>query len=391
MDQRQQHPKHQLRLAQAAGLALSTAIAGVQAQQAPAPAAPGLQAEGWQQCSRLSVDPAARLACFDAWAQSQPAGTSSTPVTQAAPAVAAPTALAAAPTESPTQNCKAGHFSSLSRFWELENASDCGTFTLRGYRPISLSLTSANSVNRQPTSGNPANNASTAQDYQHGETRIQLSVRTKLAQNMLTQGDGVKKDSIWFGYTQQSYWQVFNKELSRPFRNTDHEPEVVYIYPSDATLPFGWRLRYSGAALTHQSNGQSLPLSRSWNRVSLMAGMEKGNDFTLTGRIWKRVQEKAAVDDNPNITDYVGRAELTGAWNFDAQNTFLATARHALRSNGRGSLRLEWLRAIGTSSNPTVGSGLRFHTQLFTGYGDSLIDFNRRRTVLNVGLSLVDF
>ena len=363
----------------------------MQAQQAPAPAAPGLQAEGWQQCSRLSADPAARLACFDAWAQSQPAGTSSAPVAQAAPAVAAPTALAAAPTESPTQNCKAGHFSSLSRFWELENASDCGTFTLRGYRPISLSLTSANSVNRQPTSGNPANNASTAQDYQHGETRIQLSVRTKLAQNMLTQGDGVKKDSIWFGYTQQSYWQVFNKELSRPFRNTDHEPEVVYIYPSDATLPFGWRLRYSGAALTHQSNGQSLPLSRSWNRVSLMAGMEKGNDFTLTGRIWKRVQEKAAVDDNPNITDYVGRAELTGAWNFDAQNTFLATARHALRSNGRGSLRLEWLRAIGTSSNPTVGSGLRFHTQLFTGYGDSLIDFNRRRTVLNVGLSLVDF
>jgi len=311
---------------------------------------------------------------------------------QAAPEVpAAPAALAAAPTESPTRNCKSGSFSSLSRFWELENASDCGTFTLRGYRPISLSLTSASSVNRQPTSGNPENNATTAHDYQHGETRIQLSVRTKLAQNMLTQGDGVKKDSIWFGYTQQSYWQVFNKELSRPFRNTDHEPEVVYIYPSDAALPWGWRLRYSGAALTHQSNGQSLPLSRSWNRVSLMAGMEKGTDFALTGRIWKRVQEKAVMDDNPNITDYVGRAELTGTWNLDAQNTLLATARHTLRSNGRGSLRLEWLRTIGTSSNPTVGSGLRIHTQLFTGYGDSLIDFNRRRTVLNVGLSLVDF
>jgi phospholipase A1 len=122
-----------------------------------------------------------------------------------------------------------------------------------------------------------------------------------------------------------------------------------------------------------------------------MAGMEKGTDFALTGRIWKRVQEKAVMDDNPNITDYVGRAELTGTWNLDAQNTLLATARHTLRSNGRGSLRLEWLRTIGTSSNPTVGSGLRIHTQLFTGYGDSLIDFNRRRTVLNVGLSLVDF
>ena len=32
-----------------------------------------------------------------------------------------------------------------------------------------------------------------------------------------------------------------------------------------------------------------------------------------------------------------------------------------------------------------------FHTQLFSGYGDSLVDFNRRRTVLSLGLSLVDF
>ena len=53
-------------------------------------------------------------------------------------------------------------------------------------------------------------------------------------------------------------------------------------------------------------------------------------------------------------------------------------------------MRLEWLQALGTG----LGGGksnLRLHTQLFSGYGDSLVDFNRRRTVFTVGLSLVDF
>jgi len=63
------------------------------------------------------------------------------------------------------------------------------------------------------------------------------------------------------------------------------------------------------------------------------------------------------------------------------------TVRNNLRDSGRGSVRLEWLKAIG---DPTT-SNLRFHTQLFHGYGDTLVDYNRKRTVLSIGLSLVDF
>ena len=36
-------------------------------------------------------------------------------------------------------------------------------------------------------------------------------------------------------------------------------------------------------------------------------------------------------------------------------------------------------------------SNLRLHASLFSGYGDSLIDFNQRRTVFSIGLSLIDF
>ncbi len=37
------------------------------------------------------------------------------------------------------------------------------------------------------------------------------------------------------------------------------------------------------------------------------------------------------------------------------------------------------------ASSPNY-TGLRYHVQLFSGYGDSLVDYNRKRNVLSVGL-----
>ncbi len=380
-------------------------LTGARAQigtETPAPDA------GWQACTRLNDAPA-RLACFDRWAgQQAPAGIALPPaapslVPAPLPPAAAEVSHTAAPepaatTEKPEQtatttqpDCRSGPQSALSRYWELEAGSDCGRFNIRGYRPISLSVIGSDSVNQAPSSPTAGHTATSEQPYLTGEARIQLSVRTKIASGFLTYDDPVKRDSLWFGYSQQSYWQIFTPSISRPFRNTDHEPELMYIVPTDADLPGGWRLRYSGISINHQSNGQSLPLSRSWNRVILMAGAEKGDRFALTGRLWQRVPEEADSDDNPGISDYVGRAEVTGAWNLDKANTLTMTLRHALQANANGSLRIDWFRAIGTPSRSSLASGLRFHTQLFSGYGDSLLDYNRRRTVLSIGLSLVDW
>ncbi|MFC5497190.1 phospholipase A [Caenimonas terrae] len=341
---------------------------------------------GWQACMALA-DAGARLACFDRWAQSAaPAQPAAVPE----PVPQQPQPVAQAPAAGPPSagGCHDRRSTELSRFWELEAASDCGTFDIRGYRAISLSVVKGNVVNTEPKSGNPANSAPTAQDYGTTETRLQLSVRTKLAANLLTRANPAISDSLWFGYTQQSYWQVFNGGISRPFRSTDHEPELIYVYPSDYTMPAGWRLRYTGLGVVHQSNGQTLPLSRSWNRVYLMAGAEHARGVRLQGRVWRRLPESS--DDNPGISDYIGRAELVASWDVNRQNVLAATLRHSLSHSSRGSLRLEWLRAIGTDSRGAP-AGLRLHTQLFSGYGDSLLDYNFRRTVLSVGLSLVDW
>ena len=386
----------QLRTTLAAGLLLAPGLfaAPAQAQAVDRPRSPLADAQlTWQQCAALGNNNEARLACFDRWTQQQTLPSVSVPVappvlasTQPPPPVDASIPATRVVSVATSEGCRDRQYSILSRFWELENGTDCGAFVFRGYRPLNVSASAATSKPDTPTSPAEGHTA-TPVSYQANEMRIGLSVRTKIAQGLLTQNEPAKKDSLWFAYSQQSTWQLFNGSVSRPFRTTDHEPELMYVYPLDFNLPGGWRWRYAGVGLVHQSNGQSLPLSRSWNRGYLMGGAELDDRFTITGRVWQRLSEEAAKDDNPDISNYIGRAEITGRWNFNRDNTLGITVRNNLRDSGRGSVRLEWLKAIGDATT----SNLRFHTQLFHGYGDTLVDYNRKRTVLSIGLSLVDF
>ncbi len=379
-------------------LAAMAALPSMALAQAPSPSITAIAT-----CTAIA-DNMARLACYDNAARTPsaqptfiaPASGAISVMPEAAPIPNAATSIAAPVIELSSAGRTAVQPSEIMRFWDLEKTSARDPFQLRGYRPISLAVVGANSVNtlpNSPTNGAPAS----AVAYSSTELKINLSVRTKLASGLLHRDDQPLSDSIWFGYSQQSYWQLFNGKVSRPFRATDHEPELIYVFGHNLPLLGGWAYRMSGAGLVHQSNGQSLPLSRSWNRVYLMAAADKitdgGNRFTLQLKGWQRLPESGGKDDNPDISDKVGRAELAGTWSFDTgagkelrTHTLGATLRHSLKSEGNGSVRLEYLRSLGA-----VGSGLRFHTQLFSGYGDSLIDYNRRRTVLSVGLSLVDW
>lgn len=385
-------PLHPLALGIGLGLISGLQPASASGTELPAP-------ESWQQCAATTSN-TDRLACFDAWALQQnpdiappasswsaPAASASTEVTPAAVPVTTATASAGLGLSPTNGGCRDPRYSEISRYYELEPGSDCGTFNFRGYRPMSVSVVMGDEVNQQPYS--PSRGFATEQPYQKHEMRLQLSARTKIASGLLTGPTSQGKDSLWFGYTQQSYWQLFNSEISRPFRTTDHEPEVFYVYPTDAKLPFGWRWRYSGIGLVHQSNGQSEPLSRSWNRWYLMTGAELGNRWQLHVKAWQRMREGALEDDNPHIQNYIGRGEVKLGWNVNEQNYLGITARGSL-GKGKGSGRIEWLRTLGEGWNGGK-SNLRLHVQLFSGYGDSLIDYNNKRTMLSVGLSLLDF
>jgi phospholipase A1 len=332
-------------------------------------------------CRSIAND-AQRLACYDkaagtasATMPGRPNEAAAAPVRAAPGATPAPIVVVEA---APRKDLDGALGARLTDRWELDPGQTRGTFLPRPYKPVYvLPLVHANAVNRQPTSGNPATSAATVAPLQSTEMEFQLSVKAKLAEGLLF-GYG----DVWAGYTQSSRWQVYNADLSRPFRETNYEPEAMLVFGTDYKL-LGLHGRMLGLGINHQSNGRGQPLSRSWNRVIAMAGFEEG-DWTLMFRPWWRIPESKGVDDNPDIANNLGRAEavISKRW---GRSLVSLQLRHSLRSgsNSRGSAELDWAFPI--------DGNLKGQVQLFSGYGESLIDYNFRQTRVGLGVSLVEW
>ncbi len=271
----------------------------------------------------------------------------------------------------------AGKGSLLDSRWELAKDSKLGVFQMRGYKPVYLLPAFWTSdTNRTPHSPNPSNTVAEPQDLDNTETKFQLSFKTKFAENLF--GDN---GDLWGAYTQSSRWQVFNGEQSRPFRETNYEPEVLLLFRNNYSL-LGWKGRMAGIGFNHQSNGRGDPLSRSWNRIVATVGLDREN-WALVLRPWWRVPD-GNEDDNPDIEDYVGRGDAMLTYVRDG-HVFTVLARHTLRGGeqSRGALQLDWGFPLNRS--------FRGHVQAFHGYGESLIDYNHKATYLGVGISLLEW
>ncbi|MES2089183.1 MAG: phospholipase A [Pseudomonadota bacterium] len=319
----------------------------------------------------------ARLACYD-----RQAGRQAMMALPASPSVApgTPEAVPASAAATPATPQQSDSF--LSRYWELDHADKRGTFNYTSYRPnFLLPLRVMRSVNRSPSSPTRGT-ATNLPHYQNGETKLQLSMRSKVLEDALLHGA-----DLWVAYTQQSTWQLWNQTESAPFRDTVFQPEVVYVIPTPTswqTLPMGWKWRMSQVGLVHQSNGQTDPLSRSWNRVYGSMGLENGS-VTASLRLENRMETSHNQrDDNPDIIHYLGRYEAQMTWS-PGRSTAVLLWRPSL--SGRGSVQLDWTYPV-FNDRP---DGLRWYTQVFHGFGETLLDYNFKQTSLGVGLTIFKF
>lgn len=267
----------------------------------------------------------------------------------------------------------------LTRAWDLDgqgNPDDGGIRRLEPYRKNYALIRYTSNINRTPTSPSPNHSAPAPYPYQKFESKFQFSAKSEIGNYRDLEFIGFTNFRLWGAFTQQAYWQMFNVGNSSPFRETNYEPEFIGTFGTGNAR--GWKLLNVG--LSHQSNGRNEPDSRSWNRAYLQGGWE-WDDLYLLGRAWWRLPESVSKDDNPDITRYIGRAELMAHWLPERDDEIILLVRSNLDLHGhKGFLQLDW------ASPFKIGRSSQLNFQLSTGYGDSLMDYNHYQTTFSIGI-----
>ncbi|MFT7681862.1 MAG: phospholipase A1 [Moritella dasanensis] len=263
----------------------------------------------------------------------------------------------------------------LTRRIVEERQNDSSEFVLTPHRMnYILPVYSTNEVNPEAYKDTEALD----DGYKTVESKFQLSLKLPLSYSSLL----VDGDRIYAAFTIEAWWQVYAKDISSPFRETNYRPEVFYVAPLD------WHPNDANTGVMvgfeHQSNGRSGSLSRSWNRVYAEFIYEQGN-LVWSVRPWYRLAEDEKTDptspkgdDNPDIADYMGNVEYGIGYAFGKYELSAEMRQNFSTNNGSVQINL---------TTPLYGK-LKGYVTVFNGYGDSLIDYNHSQTRFGIGIAL---
>lgn len=233
-------------------------------------------------------------------------------------------------------------------------------------------------------------------DYdQNIEAEFQISLTKMLTYNLFGWHEYFN-----FAYTQKVWWQIYGD--SAPFRETNYSPEIFLGVPLSGTINDTYGLKVAKIGFLHESNSQDGYRSRSWNRIYL-AGLWQWNNLFLSTRVWSRLSEKKKYDgyydgavnpstgdyepnykgdDNPDIQNYLGYGDVKLKYLY-GEHEIGTLCRYNFGAGGknRGAIDAHW-------SYPFLNSENTFwYAKLFSGYGESLIDYDRSVTKVLFGFS----
>ena len=212
-----------------------------------------------------------------------------------------------------------------------------------------------------------------------GEVRFQLSLMVPLL--TAKRGGPLRSSSLAFAYTQTSFWEASSD--SAPFRESDYNPELFFQWKPALQGSSNWSFKSFQAGLAHESNGRGGEDSRGWNVAYLESRFEyrrSGSERELLEihlRAWPLTD---LADENPDLLDFYGHGEIGMRlqWRWGQLALDSRFGKKFDRAGVLASLRLKLAHL----------SAFHLMIQAWSGYGESLLDYNVKDSNLRFGFVL---
>jgi len=208
------------------------------------------------------------------------------------------------------------------------------------------------------------------QTLKKAEFKAQISVYLPLIKNLFYN----KNVSVNVAYTQLVYWQLFTN--SPWFRETNYEPSISLRGRIVRNL-------FGELVLDHQSNGRGGGYERSWNRIIGRLEFATPNFFMRASGWYLLLRNIGAQRENPDIAYYLGYDQLILSYRFFQRVVMSVQASNFESGFRRGSVMV-------TAFFPFTSKVGAF-AQFFSGYGQSLIEYNHSTQSFGVGVALNDW
>jgi phospholipase A1 len=210
------------------------------------------------------------------------------------------------------------------------------------------------------------------QSIKSSEAKFQFSLKVPVFVNLIND-----KNTLYLAYTQLSYWQLYSK--SAFFRETDFEPEIFLSHKLKFFLGKDWYFDFVNVGAVHQSNGFGGNMERTWNRIYLEAVLSN-NNWMVRLKPWYVIHDNSYKTYNPNLAQYLGYGQVVVAYQYNRHVLSFLGHSFFLKNGKRATVELSYSFPLTVHLNGYV--------QFFSGYGQSLIEYNHRTNSAGIGIAL---
>ena len=186
---------------------------------------------------------------------------------------------------------------------------------------------------------------------------------------------------LHFGYTQAATWDLGVD--SKPFHDTSYRPSLFW----QKRLDYGKAMpRFLRAGYEHESNGKDGSNSRSVDLLYLQPAWRADFDDGKSLIFAPRIYSYADKIENRDIVRY--RGYMDGLLRYGDENEWVLSSRLRVGTAGYSSAQFDI--SVPFRKPLFARTGGFFYFQLFSGYGETLLDYNQRRPVqLRAGFAIV--